>query len=68
MTVLEHDPVVADKTSRGIQPPQDLWRVSKGDAGWTDRQFAATMLGAAAGGLALAISLYLINKQNKEVV
>lgn len=62
MTVLEHDPVVHDKAGTGIQPQPELWRVSQGDAGWTDRELAVTLLGAAAGALAVAISLYFVNK------
>jgi len=64
MTVLEHDPVVTENIRPGTQPPQELWRASKGNAGWTDRQIAATMLGVAVGSLALAVSVYLI-KNNK---
>lgn len=62
MTVLEHDPVIHEGAEPGIQPQPELWRVSKGDAGWTDREVAVTLLGAAAGALAVAISVYLINK------
>jgi len=62
MTVLEHDPIVHERAKPGSQLQPELWRVSKGDAGWTDREVAATLLGAAAGALALAISLYFFNK------
>ena len=62
MTVLEYDPVAIEKAGPRTQPQPELWRVSKGDAGWTDREVAVTLLGAAAGALAVAISVYLINK------
>lgn len=63
MTVLEHDPYIDDNIDRGIESRQGKWQVSKGDAGWTDRQITATLLGAAAGALGLAISLLIsLNK------
>ncbi len=62
MTVLERDLHVLEKAGPGIQPQLEPWRVSQGDAGWTDREVAVTLLGAAAGALAVAISLYFINK------
>jgi hypothetical protein len=62
MTVLDHDPVVAKNIGPVNPPPQQFWRVSKGDAWWSDRQIAFTIFGTAAAALLMAIGPYMIKK------